>query len=199
MAEDGLKRLIQRAKDRDPGAFDQLVDAYGARLYGYLYRLTGSRDDADDLLQEVFLRVVRMIGSYSHDGRFDGWLFRIATNLVRDRIRRANRAPRTLSLDAPADGQSTGDDDSMLEPADKTGSSPDAAMQMDQDCDALQLALSRLPQAEREVIMLRHFSQLSFAQVAEAMGTPLGTALARAHRGLAKMREWMQPESVQKS
>ena len=62
-----------------------------------------------------------------------------------------------------------------------------------EEVDALQQALARLPAAEREVVMLRHFSQLSFAEIAEAMGTPLGTALARGHRGLAKLREWMTP------
>ena len=69
--------------------------------------------------------------------------------------------------------------------------SPDASLQLADDIDALQKGLARLPEAEREVIMLRHFTDLSFAEIASTMGTPLGTALARAHRGLAKLREFM--------
>ena len=89
-----LSDAIRRAQARDAAAFDELVDAYSGRLYGYFYRLTGSRHDAEDLLQELFVRLVRMIGDYQHDGRFDGWLFRIATNLVRDRVRRSRREAR---------------------------------------------------------------------------------------------------------
>jgi RNA polymerase sigma-70 factor (ECF subfamily) len=83
MTESELAELIGRAQGRDPEAFDRIIDAYGPRLFGYLYRLTGSREDAEDLLQETFLRVVRMIADYAHDGRFDAWIFRIATNLAR--------------------------------------------------------------------------------------------------------------------
>lgn len=194
MADGDLERLIRRARQGEPQAYDALIDAYAPRLHGYLYRLTGSRDDADDLLQEVFLRVVRTIATYRHDGRFDAWLFRIATNLVRDRIRRLRRAPRTLSLDGPAPAESEGGTE-RLDVADTGAPLPDAGLVADENADRVQSALARLPDAEREVIMLRHFSQLSFAQIAGAMGTPLGTALARAHRGLAKMRAWLQPET----
>ena len=184
-----LANVIGRAKAGDPEAFDRIVDAFGKRLYGYLYRLTGSRDDADDLLQELFLRVVRTIGGYEHDGRFVGWLFRIATNLARDRVRRLGRRPQILRLEpAPA---AAGDDGGSCwyESGDISQPAPEAPMILRDEVDALQLALAELPTAEREVVMLRHFSELSFAEIAEAMGTPLGTALARGHRGLGKLRK----------
>jgi len=189
MDEAELSELIGRAQDRDPAAYDRIIDAYGPRLHGYLYRLTGSRDDADDLLQEVFLRVVRTIGEYSHDGRFEAWLFRIATNLARDRSRRVLRGPRIASLDAGSGGQ---DGKSRWENGGPGQEQPDATMIFAEDVDALQQALARLSEAEREVIMLRHFSELTFAEIAEAMGTPLGTTLARGHRALGKLRLWME-------
>src|SRR5262245_1833283 len=96
-----LTVLIGRAQKREAAAFDALVDLYASRLYGYFYRLTSSREDAEDLLQELFVRLVRMIEHYEHDGRFDGWVFRIATNLVRDRVRRS-RKTRSAGLDAAA-------------------------------------------------------------------------------------------------
>lgn len=185
-----LTELIGRARERDPEAYDCIIDAYGPRLYGYLYRLSGSREDAEDLLQEVFLRVVRTIGDYSHDGRFEAWLFRIATNLVRDRARRAQRGPRIARVDpAEAELGDGGGNWSGSGRGDEPG--PDAPLILAEDVDALQRALAKLSEPEREVVMLRHFADLTFAEIAEAMGTPLGTTLARGHRALAKMRSWM--------
>lgn len=193
MNPDELARLIERAKQLEAGAFDALVDAYGSRLFGYLYRLIGSRDEADDLLGELFARLVRTLPDYQHDGRFEGWLFRIATNLARDRVRKKRRAPITVSLDIEgAGGQGDGEAASWRELADISGRPPEANLELEEEVDALQRALVQLPPAEREVILLRHFSGMSFAEIAEAMSTPLGTALARSHRGLARLRELME-------
>lgn len=186
-----LDDLIRRARQRDSAAFEALVEIYSPRLYGYFYRLTGRREDAEDLLQEVFVRVVRMIGRYEHDNRFDAWLFRIATNLVRDRVRRQRR-----SADAGASGGGQDEPGILEEVADDEVDRPDDVLETTEQADRLQWALKQLPEAEREVILLRHFSQMSFREVAEAMGTPLGTALARAHRGLARLRRLMSEEAA---
>jgi RNA polymerase sigma-70 factor (ECF subfamily) len=184
-----LTDLIARAQRREPAAFDELVDLYSASLYGYFCRLTGSRHDAEDLLQELFVRVVRMIEQYEHDGRFEAWLFRIATNLIRDRVRRVKRTPGLGAQPRKAE-----DGDPLEELPDAATDQPDGALDRAEQIDRLQTALAQLPEAEREVIMLRHFSQLPFKEVADAMGTPLGTALARAHRGLARLRELMEQD-----
>ena len=189
MDTDPLADLIRRAQQRRPEAFDALIDAYSPRLYGYFYRFTRSRHDAEDLLQEVFLRLVRTIGDYQHEGRFDAWLFRIAANLVRDRIRRA-RTSRQVSSAADEAGR-----DYLADVPDESGDPPTARLERDEQIDRLQQAMAELPEREREVILLRHFSQLPFREIAAIMGTPLGTALARAHRGLAKLRELMMDES----
>ncbi len=189
-----LAEVIERARSRDPGAFDLLVDTYGSRMFGYFFRLTGSRDDADDLLQELFIRVVRTIPTYRHEHHFDAWLFRIATNLVRDRLRRI-RAGRNAGLDHRGTGDSD-DGDPLEEHPDLAAAAPQDAMLRAEQVDRLQLAIDRLPGQEREVICLRHFSGLSFREIAETMGTPLGTALARAHRGLARLRELMGNDTL---
>ena len=157
----------------------------------FFCRLLGRRDEAEDLTQEVFVRVVRRIDSYSEQGRFDAWLFRIAANLARDRVRRDQITPSTMSLDAEER-----DDPDDVEPSGRMRVvPPDRAMENADDADRLQGAIARLPVPEREVVLLRHYGQLSFAEIAEYMGTPIGTALARAHRGLRKLREWMEPSS----
>jgi RNA polymerase sigma-70 factor (ECF subfamily) len=94
-----LDELLKQACRRDAGALSKLVELYTPRVFGLLYRLTGSRDAAEDLLQDTFLRVVRMIGQYEHAGKFESWLFRIAANLARDRARTLRRRGEVGSLD----------------------------------------------------------------------------------------------------
>lgn len=187
-----LSDLISRAQRQDPAAFDALVDRYAGRLYGYLYRATGHRVDAEDLLQELFVRLVGTIRQYQHDGRFEAWLFRIATNLVRDRIRRAKtsrdwRGGSAGGRDGLQNGLDSHCDHRQAAPADRLGRS--------EELDRLQWALHELPEPERMVVLLRHFSQMPFREIADLMDTPLGTALARAHRGLARLRELMSGEA----
>lgn len=187
MEADQIADLIARAQLRDPAAFDAIVQAYNARLYGYFYRLTGTRHDAEDLLQELFVRLVRMIGEYKHDGRFDAWLFRIATNLIRDRLRRAKKAPAIRLEPSPRDREGA-----LARQPDHKSPDPGELLHRSEQVDQLQWAIGQLPEAEREVILLRHFSHMSFREIADLMSTPLGTALARAHRGLLRLRQLME-------
>jgi RNA polymerase sigma-70 factor, ECF subfamily len=183
-----LGELIARAQQREASAFDALVQRYGPRLYGYFYRATGRRADAEDLLQDLFVKLVSMIGFYQHDGRFDAWLFCVATNLVRDRIRRAKASRKIRGQQG---GPDLNDCITRAGHADHLSDQPHDRLRRAEDVDKLNWAIQQLPEAERMVVLLRHFSQLSFQQIADLMETPLGTALARAHRGLAKLRELM--------
>jgi RNA polymerase sigma-70 factor (ECF subfamily) len=180
--------IIQRAQQFDPAAFDVIVDAYAGRLCGFFRRLLGRCDDAEDLVQEVFIRVVRMIPQYQDDGRFEAWLFRIATNLARDRIRERDRRPRVVGLDDVSQGGASEISDLKSEISNITVGGGFDEIEV---TESLGRAMDRLADAEREVILLRHYGHLTFGEIAEMMGTPLGTALARAHRGLGKLREWM--------
>ncbi len=190
MDRQGLADVIRRAQLLEPAALEALVDAYSGRVFGFVYRMIGSRDDAEDLVQEVFLRVTRMIGRYHDDGRFESWLFRIAANLVRDRARRFGRQPGRIDVQ-PAENSNGGGMDGFA----GRNEAPGHALELGEDVSGLSAALGQLPAAEREVIMMRHYSDMSFKEIAEIMGTPLGTALARAHRGLQRLRELMT-ESV---
>ena len=171
------KEVIARARELAPDAFDLLVDEYAPRLRGFLRR-TVPGGDVDDLVQEVFLRMVRTIAQYREEGRLDAWVFQIARNLARDRLKK--RGPNfegdlsSAAMHAAREAAGEGN----LERVETTGN--------------IENAIARLPGPEREVVLLRHFGKLSFEEIAELMETPLGTALARAHRGLAKLREWME-------
>ncbi len=188
MASDGLEGLLERARRRDPAALDELVSRYSSRLFGLLYRLTGSRDVSEDLLQETFLRMVRTIGEYEHVGRFEAWLFRIAANLARDWARKRTRRGETSPLAAGRDDE---DCPGAVAPEAPAGD-PGAAIERRESVRALVAALHELPAPDREVLLLRHYGELSFKEIAEHLDVPLGTALARAHRALLKLKARMR-------
>jgi RNA polymerase sigma factor (sigma-70 family) len=180
-----LDEILARACRRDPAALDQLVDRYSPRVFGLLYRLTGSRDVAEELTQETFLRLVRTIERYDHQGRFEPWLFRIAANLVRDRARRRQRRGEEYSL---------ADHDQAAGPyaaSQRDGTDGTDGLVADEERVQLAAAIDALSPAEREIILLRHYSELSFREIAELLEIPLGTALARAHRALGRLRARM--------
>ena len=186
----GLDDILRRVQRADPEALSDLVRFYSTRLFGLLHRLTGSRDAAEDLLQETFLRVVATIGEYEDRGRFESWLFRIAANVGRDWIRR-QRLRSVQSLGSPGPNGEPGDvraAPAELRPLDR--------LERAERGDALLVALQQLGDAEREVILLRHYSELSFREIADLLGVPLGTALARGHRGLRRLRALLEQIGV---
>ena len=186
MDRSALDELLERARRREPDALGRLVDLYAARVYGLLVRLTGDRDAAEDLLQETFLRVCRMISEYQHDGRFESWLMRIAANLARDRARLRRRRGITGSLDDA--GPRGGEGESAAGPSPR----PDEALAAAEAGARLEAALAQLSDPEREILVLRHYADLPFREIADLLGVPLGTALARAHRALGRLRELMR-------
>jgi len=182
MDEAQLEQNIRLCQQGARAGFGPIVAAYADRLLGYLYRMLGNRQDAEDCLQEVFVRVVATIGNYRHQQKFEGWLFRIAGNLARDRIRRSKLVRFVPMEVAPESGP-------------RSNESPEHAMHQQEQADALHAALSKLADDDRQILLLRHFSEMSFKDIAAELGCPLGTALARAHRALGKLRGLMKEEA----
>jgi RNA polymerase sigma-70 factor, ECF subfamily len=172
-----LTRIINGCKSGNADSFAQLVDTYAGRCYGYFYRLTGDRDLSEELLSELFVKLVEKIGSYK-GGAFESWLFRIAANIFHDHLRARQRRKKLLDakrieLETIPVGSPRCDD-------------------KDEKLDRLQIHLNRLDNDTRELIMLRFYSELSFKEIAELRTEPLGTALSKLHRGLKKLRELME-------
>jgi len=184
-----LRAMIAAARAGSEQAYREFLSAYGPRLYGYFFRATGSHHDAEDLLSEVMLRLVRRLADYDDRGRFEPWLFSIASNLVRDRIRRARTRPAARSIEAQSpDGAALAD--RLPGPE-----APVEAGMIRQDAhDALAGALSRLDEASRQMVLLRHFGGMSFREIADVFDCPVGTVLARVHRALKTLRQVMDNE-----
>jgi RNA polymerase sigma-70 factor (ECF subfamily) len=181
-----LRAAIASARAGSAEGYEALLEAYGRRLYGYFLRSTGRHHDAEDMLGELLLRLVRQLESYDDRGRFEPWLFRIAANLVRDRIRRIQASPPAVSLSQDGEVSSTLAESLAAEEA------PAGAELMAMEASArLMAALERLEPRTRHMILLRHFGQMSFREMADLYGCPLGTVLAKVHRGLRALRRLM--------
>jgi RNA polymerase sigma-70 factor (ECF subfamily) len=173
-----LEETLQRAAAGDEAAWRDIVDAYTPRVFGLIRAQCGNVDLAEEITQSTFCTVVERIGRYTELGRFESWLFRIASNRLRDEMRRRRRQAIPVESETLVGLAGTDDD-----------AEPDPTESGSQDVNALSAALDRLSESDRHVIHLRHFTGLSFAAIAEILGEPLGTVLARQHRALKKLRQ----------
>ena len=160
--------------DWTPPSWDEVVRTHSARVFRLAYRLTGNKHDAEDLTQDVFVRVFRSLADYT-PGTFEGWLHRITTNLFLDGVRRKQR----IRFDALPD-------DAERLP----GKTPSPATEIDErlfDPD-IQQALDALPPEFRAAVVLCDIEGLSYEEIAATLGIKLGTVRSRIHRGRAQLR-----------
>jgi RNA polymerase sigma-70 factor (ECF subfamily) len=155
--------------------WDEIVEQHSDRVYRLAYRLTGNRHDAEDLTQEVFVRVFRSLSTYT-PGTFEGWLHRITTNLFLDQARRKQR----IRFDALSDERA--DRLTSASPA------PEAAYADQTFDDDVERALATLPPDFRAAVVLCDVEGLTYEEIAEILDAKLGTVRSRIHRGRAMLR-----------
>jgi RNA polymerase sigma factor (sigma-70 family) len=158
-----------------PPSWDEVVREHSARVYRLAYRLTGNRHDAEDLTQEVFVRVFRSLPSYT-PGTFEGWLHRITTNLFLDMARRKQR----IRFEGLAD-----DAVGLLRDGEPTPAQAFDARHLDTD---VQAALEALAPEYRAAVVLCDIEGLSYEEIAAVLQVKLGTVRSRIHRGRAQLR-----------
>jgi RNA polymerase sigma-70 factor (ECF subfamily) len=164
--------LIVRWQQGDAAAFAALVRRWQQPVGRFLARLAGPSDLVDDLCQEVFLRVYEAAGRYRETGAFSTWLYRIALNVARDAGRRRRHQP--VPLDGP-------------DPA-GAGPSPEAVCARQELARLVARAVAELPDPLREVLVLRHYEDLSFEEIARLTGTPASTLKSRFAAALQRLR-----------
>lgn len=172
-----LSTFIKRLQKRDEQAFDELVNRYGGRCYGYFYRLCGNPELSEEFVSELFVKLVEKIGTFE-GGSFDKWLFTVASNQFRDYLRRQYRYKRLL--DEAAEIQRRQEAQSPEHTGEQAVS------------DRLQWALEKLDKETAELLMLRYYSQTGFKELAEMRNEPIGTTLSKVHRGLKRLRVLME-------
>jgi RNA polymerase sigma-70 factor (ECF subfamily) len=179
--------LVGAFQSGDIAAFDQLVSRWDRRIQGVLYRFVGNHEEARDLSQEAFLRAYRSLGTFKHEARFSSWLYQIALNAARDRLRRRRRHP-DVSLDEVQDGADPALRDARPSAFDLMESSDLAR--------AVKAAVKSLPDEQREVVVLKEYEGLTFPEIAETLGVPLSTVKTRLYRGLGQLRVRLERQGI---
>jgi RNA polymerase sigma factor (sigma-70 family) len=166
--------LAVRCQLGERDAFDELIARWQGPLWGYVRRVTGEDDAAQDIVQDVWLRVLRGIGRLREPSRLRPWLFGIARRAVVDRWRERYADPV----------------DSAVDPASLPVEQP--VPDLENDLDSLEQEVGRLPLLEREVVSLFYLRELSLAEVAEVLGVPVGTVKSRLFRARQSLRRELQ-------
>jgi RNA polymerase sigma-70 factor, ECF subfamily len=181
------EELVEAFQRGDSSAFDLLALRWERKIRGAIYRVIGSEDEARDLCQEAMLKAYRGLRSFKREARFSSWLYQIALNLCRDRIRR--RRGRTLvSLDEVDEASFP-----------RNQEPPPSAHEIVEARDlarAVAAAVAALPEDQREVIVLKEYEGLTFLEIAEILGVPVSTAKTRLYRGLGQLRQRLEREGV---
>lgn len=180
-------RLMLRVRDADDqAAFAELVERFQHRLVGVMHHLVGTPDEAEDLAQEVFLRVYRTRKKYTPKARFATWLFTIANNLALNALRDRRRRPQV-----PLQVRDSGP--LGPPPAARTDHPPTHALQQEELAAVVRRALDGLNERQRVAVVLNKFEDLGYAEIAEVMGLSVKAVKSLLSRARGKLRAALQP------
>jgi len=177
------EQLVDRLRDGDTSAGRELVDRHCQALLRYLHRLSGSEHAAEELHQQTWVSVLEHLDKFSPTtagGGFKSWLFRIATNKANDTWRSRSREK------AAKEGLKLVTDEEL--PA------ADHRLESSENEAKLKRAIEQLPENQKQVVMLRYYSNLKFVEIADMLGCPLNTALGRMHKAMQKLKQLMETE-----
>ncbi|CAM4515896.1 RNA polymerase sigma factor SigW [Paenibacillus macerans] len=179
-------RLVKLARKGDQGAFAELVDLYKDKLFHLGYRMLSNRHEAEDVVQETFLRVHKNWSRYDDKQKFSTWIYRIATNLCIDRLRK--RKP-SYYLDAEMNDQEGMDGYTLIPGDDKT---PETEYLLSETQRTIHQAIAGLPAKYKSVIILRYLQEMSLQEISEVLDMPVTTVKTRVHRGREFLRKKLE-------
>jgi RNA polymerase sigma-70 factor (ECF subfamily) len=170
--------LVKAFLEGESRAFDELVERYQTRLLNFIYRTTGDRERAEDLVQEVFVRVYRHIHRFDRSKKFSTWIYTIASNLAKNELRNRSRSPLVLFQTIRRNWQ---DEDRPLQ-FEAVGSRPDDLFRKRHLRQLVEESVQKLPPHHREVFVLRELEGKSYEEIAEITSCNLGTVKSRLNR-----------------
>ena len=176
----GDSTLVARCLKGDQGAYAEFIERYQDRLYNTVFRLLGHAEDAQDVVQEVFLSAFQGLRQYKGEAQVFTWLYRIAVNAAISQRRRRRAA---VSISSQPFGVNA------VEPSDPSRDSlPGTALERSEDEQVLQEALNRLSDDHRSVLVLKEIEELKYEEIAEILEIPIGTVRSRLHRARLELR-----------
>ena len=180
--------LVEQCMAGNQAAWEELVRVHTRRVYSVCYRFTGTSEEAQDLTQEVFLRVFKSLASFrSGEGTFSIWLNRLTRNLLIDHYRRTRQDRQTESLE---------DQLPAVEQSARVDARADGLLAGREASEQLQAALQRLSPELRETVILRDVEELEYREIAQVLGVPEGTVKSRLNRGRAELARILRRQKV---
>lgn len=176
---EGELRLVQRALQGDIDAWGEIVRRYKSAVYGVALGILGNSADAEDAVQDAFIRAYENLHRYDLQRKFSTWLFTITANLCKNKLRRER-------FFAPLQGLS------QL----RGGEDPAETVAREERCSWVQEALQELDEKYRAPLVLRYYGDLDYQEIAEALGIPEGTVKTRIHRGKQALKRWLEAKGV---
>lgn len=181
-----IKKRIKQVLKGDQNAYAEIVEIYKDKVFQLCYRMLGNRHEAEDMAQEAFIRAYVNIATFNINLKFSTWLYRIATNLCIDRIRK--KKP-DFYLDAEVSGT---DGLTMYSQIPADTALPEDEVESIELQEIIQREISRLPEKYRSVIVLKYIEELSLNEISEILDMPLGTVKTRIHRGREALRHQLR-------
>jgi len=181
------KELVESAQRGNKDAFAVLVQKYHHNMYNLAYRMTGNREDAMDVTQEVLFRAYRALASFQPDRPFLPWVYRITWNICADRGRKMGRTPQEDSLDEKDDGAAR---------LTSSAPSPDATYESKEMAEVLSLAIGQLSEGYRELIVMFHMDGLSIKEISEITGMKETVIKNRLYRGRQVLRKILEAGGI---
>jgi RNA polymerase sigma-70 factor (ECF subfamily) len=183
-------RLMLRVRSEDPDAFAEIVDRYQHRVVGIMHHLLGNREEAEDLAQEVFLRIYRNRLKYSPTAKFSTWLFTIANNLALNVLRSRQRKP-TVPLPVQESGPLGPRPQEQLAVA--QAPTPAHGLKQRELAEVIRRALDTLNDRQRMAVVLNKFEEMNYAEIASVMGLTSKAVKSLLSRARGRLREALQP------
>lgn len=183
------EQLVRAYTDGNNAAFDTLLRRHQSKLFSYILRIVKNRDIADDIFQETFVKIIMTLkqGRYAENGKFGAWLTRIAHNLIIDHFRQ-EKSENSISTDD--------DDVNLLNRRDLCDENIEDILVNDQIRSDVRRIIEALPDAQREVLMMRYYSDMSFKEIADATGVSINTALGRMRYAILNMRRIAEENNI---
>jgi len=183
--------LVRRCVAGDAAAWEEIVQKYHRRIYNICYRFAGSANDAEDLTQEVFIKIYRTLNTYDVErGAFMTWVTTMTRNLLVDHFRKTKNERITDSLEATPSGHE--DAMPLSERIPDQGPTPDAGVQSRETSEAVHQALQKLSPELREAVILRDLQDMDYREIATVLRVPEGTVKSRINRGRAELARLLQ-------
>ncbi len=182
--------LIKRCQEGDIEAFEQLITDYEKRILNYCFRMMGNPSDAEDAAQEVFVKVFRFIGNFNGQSSFSTWLYRVASNVCLDLLRKAKRQPQNVV----SIHQENDEGEEYLMAIEDPEPNPYERAQLSEAQQVLVDALDQLGDEQKRVIILRDIEGLSYEEIAEITNTAPGTVKSRINRARQNLKKLLEKD-----